>query len=236
MGIVLFDMLRRLKKYCFRFFHPVIGEVWQLHRVTDEVSVDPTQRDYEITPGRLVSLIGEYLQKDYHFISVDQLYAMLQSNQYDRKFVVVTLDDGYADNYEIAYPIFKQYGIPFCIFVTKDFIFKGKDAYRFLSERQIVELCQEPLCTIGCHTVSHPHLNLLVEERQYSEIKQCKDWLEQLVGLPVKYFAYPYGAYSFATEKIVRHMGLTMAFAAWGGEIRKNVKYNLYAVPREIVK
>ena len=236
MGIVLFDMLRRLKKYCFRFFHPVIGEVWQLHRVTNEVSVDATQRDYEIIPNRLSSLIEEYLRKGYHFTSVDKLYEMLKSNRYDKKFVVITLDDGYADNYEIAYPIFKQYGIPFCVFVTKDFIFKGKDSYRFLSESQIVELSQEPLCTIGCHTVSHPHLNLLAEEQQYSEIKQCKEWLEQMLGGPISYFAYPYGAYSIATEKNVRHMELAMAFAAWGGGIRKNVKYNLYAVPREIVK
>lgn len=229
-------MLNKIRRYCFNLLHPAIGEVWQLHRVTNEVAINVAGRDYEITPQRLISLIEGYQSKGYHFISIDQLFAMHQSNQWDNNFVCVTLDDGYADNYEIAYPIFKQYNIPFCIFVTKNFILNGYSTYRLMSVHQIIEIGNDPLCTIGCHTVSHPRLNLLSKEEQKMEIVLCKDWLEELIHQPVCYFAYPYGALNEDTLNVVAQCGIKMAFMAWGSEIRRNQELEAFQIPRKLIK
>ena len=228
-------MFRKLKKYWFRLTHPVIGEVWQLHRVTDEVSINPDVREYEITPRRLEALINQYIQENYHFLSVDQLYDIVKSVKNDKKFVVITLDDGYADNYEVAYPIFQKYNIPFCVFVSQEYVINGHPLYRFLSINQIKELSESPLCTIGSHTVSHTRLYGLSKEEQLKEIKDCKEWLEQIINRSIGYFAYPYGAYNLDTMSVICMCGVKMAFAAWGGKVRKNTPNWIFNIPRLLV-
>lgn len=215
--------------------HPAIGEVWQLHRVTEEVSEDASERTYEITPRRLNALIELYQQMGYRFISVSQLQEMIEKGVYDKKFIVVTLDDGYEDNYVTAYPIFKKYNVPFCIFVTKEYVHKGRKPYECLSEQQVAELDNDPLCTIGIHTSSHLRLNHLKQKEQEREIQDCKQWLEKLLKKPITYFAYPYGAYNTATICAAEKSGIEIAFAAWGGPIRRAQKVDKFQVPRVLI-
>lgn len=228
-------MLNNFKRYLYEMTHPAIGEVWQLHRVTDEISEDVSERTYEITPDRLIALMESYQQKGYKFISVVQLQEMINRGVYNKKFIVVTLDDGYEDNYDVAYPIFKKYNVPFCIFVTKEYVRNGRKPYSFLSERKVEELDNDPLCTIGIHTASHQRLNHLNQEEQEREIQECKQWLEGLLQAPVPYFAYPYGAYNADTIRVAKESGVELAFAAWGGPIRNAQKIDKYQVPRVLI-
>ena len=63
-----------------------------------------------------------YFKKlDYEIISLDQLYERLLHNSIEKPFVCFTFDDGYVDNYEIAYPVLKKHNIPFAIYVTTSF-------------------------------------------------------------------------------------------------------------------
>lgn len=227
--------MKTLRQILYNMVHPKIGAIWQLHRVSDEVSENEEMRRYEIMPKKLTDLIEAALHKEYHFISVDQYFAMMQKERYDKKFIVVTLDDGYADNCEIAYPIFKKYNIPFCIFVTKNYVQQGQKPYRYLTLEQIQKLNNEPLCTFGSHTISHPSLHTLTQEDMLEEIQTCKEWLEQVTQKPMDYFAYPYGSYNSETIDVVRHLNIKMAFAAWGGEIRKGKTVDHYRVPRVLI-
>ena len=227
--------MKTLRQILYNMVHPKIGAIWQLHRVSDEVSENEEMRRYEITPKKLTDLIEAALHKGYHFISMDQLYDMVQKGKYDNRFIVVTLDDGYADNYEIAYPIFKKYNIPFCIFITKNFVLQGQKPYRYLTLEQIQELNKEPLCTLGNHTISHPSLHTLTQEKMLLEIQTCNEWLEQVVQKPIRYFAYPYGSYNAKTIDLLRQLNIKIAFAAWGGEIRNGKTVDQYRVPRVLI-
>lgn len=232
-------MFKKLKKYWNNLTHPVIGEVWQLHRVTNVHSLQERMRQYEITPMRLESLIIAYQRKGYEFISIAEVpqRISLYSNS---KFVSVTLDDGYADNYEVAYPIFKKYKIPFCIYLCEKMV-KGEiqedkiEHYRFLSKEQIERLNNEPLCTLGGHTASHVHLSQLSKTQQREEIESCKLWLESITHKPMKDFAYPYGDYNADTISVVKDLRIMRAVAAWGGAIRLRKKYNYLTIPRLLV-
>jgi len=65
----------------------------------------------------------ELLARDYHPISLDDLTNNLQSGRPSpRRSVVVTFDDGYADNYEVAMPILNACGVPATFYVTVDCI------------------------------------------------------------------------------------------------------------------
>ena len=228
-------MFLRLKKYLFNLTHPVLGEVWELHRVTQEQSENKEQQDFEITPERFEKLIVQYKSKDWHFISVNELADRINNKQIKGKFVVITFDDGYEDNYQNALPILEKHNIPFCIFITKNYIEQGYPPYKMLSEKQIKELSLHPLCTIGSHTISHPMLSKLTEQQQEDEITGCKQWLENLLNKKIDIFAFPFGSYNKSTLLILQKSGITLSFAGWGGPIRTDKEYNLLKIPRIII-
>lgn len=232
-------MFKKIKRYCFQFTHPVIGEVWQLHRVRPNLSDNDELRTYEITPKRLETLIQTYMQNGYEFVSMDTVYSYVMSeSKCKNKFVAVTLDDGYEDNYSVAYPIFKKYKIPFCIYVAQAYILGKKSAsdkfdFKMLSIEQLIELSNETLCTLGGHTFSHIRLNRLSNEEQYKEIIECKLWLENVIDKTVEHYAFPYGEYTQDTIDIMKQIGVKCSVAAWGGGVR--ITHRQFDVPRKLV-
>ena len=64
-----------------------------------------------------------YLRKNYNIISLKELCAYIRSKELPAEdCAVITLDDGYKDNYVNAYPILKRYNIPATIFLTSGYI------------------------------------------------------------------------------------------------------------------
>ena len=220
--------------------HPAIGEVWQLHRVTDERSKQERSRPYEISPVRLESLIQGYIDRGYEFISIAEVVYRMKSGKRGKRFVSVTLDDGYANNYEVAYPIFKKYNVPFCIYVCEKMITGERkedniENYRMLTIDQIKVLDKDPLGTIGGHTQSHMRLSHLSREQQIQEIYGCKLWLENVLDHPIEDYAYPYGDYNSDILDIFRKIGIKRAVAAWGGVVRCNTSDKVLVIPRILV-
>jgi peptidoglycan/xylan/chitin deacetylase (PgdA/CDA1 family) len=63
----------------------------------------------------------ELLAREFHPISLDEAIKHIRSgNTLPRRSVVVTFDDGYADNYEVAMPVLNQAGLPATFYVTVD--------------------------------------------------------------------------------------------------------------------
>lgn len=54
-----------------------------------------------------------------------------------RRFVVITLDDGYADNFTYALPILEKFNAPFTIYVTTDLVERGGGLWWIGLERLI---------------------------------------------------------------------------------------------------
>lgn len=98
-----------------------LGHIIMLHKVRPQVNkVRIWANSYlEITPEYLNNLLKEYVAAGYQFISLDDLTY----HSYDKKkpFVIITLDDGYKDNYDFAFPIFIRHNVKFTIYVTTSF-------------------------------------------------------------------------------------------------------------------
>jgi len=63
---------------------------------------------------------------------------------------------------------------------------------------------------IGNHSWSHPNLAGTAASKVRRELAQTKDVLEQIAGVPVKYFRPPFGARRPAVFRIARELGMTV--------------------------
>ncbi len=95
-------------------------EILMLHKVVTQPSNLSVYG--EITVNELETIIKHYQYENYCFISIDEVYKMYHNKTKTKdKYVCITLDDGYLNNWSVAYPIFKKYNVPFCIYIITNF-------------------------------------------------------------------------------------------------------------------
>ncbi len=139
-----------------------------------------------------------YLKDKYEIIPINEHYQ----NNLDRDTISITFDDGYKDNL-IALEICEEYKIPFTLYIATGFI--GKNNY--LTKEDIKIFSESTQCTLGTHSVTHPHLDTLSYDEQYKELEESKKVLEDIVGYKITHFSYPYGRYNKDTIKIIDKIG-----------------------------
>ena len=109
-----------LRRKLYNLTHPIVGEIWCLHRVLPERSAFKSNRELEITPDYLEQLIREKQHQGFHFVDLDAFTDVANGNRHRKKLIHITFDDGFVDVFTHAYPILKQYHIPFTLYVTTD--------------------------------------------------------------------------------------------------------------------
>lgn len=84
---------------------------------------DPFQpnRLLEITPGFLETVLDVLDALDFEIVPLDAVPERLAGPARERPFAVLTFDDGYRDNRDHAAPILARRGVPWTLFVTRDF-------------------------------------------------------------------------------------------------------------------
>ena len=117
------------------------------------------------------------------------------------KPIILTVDDGYLDNYTILYPLLQKYNCKATIFVVTDLIDKADHK---MTSAQLKELSDSGLVSIQSHTAAHPHLRSLSQTEQRSQLQESALTLARITGLVPYAFAYPYGEYSAATLSLTR--------------------------------
>lgn len=219
-------LIQYIRRKIHNLTHPKLGCILMLHRVVEHRS-EGENRELEITPDFLEKTIKEYRSKGYRFVSIHEASDILERGKSSEPFVCLTFDDGYLDNYTNALPILKKEQVPFAIYVTTGFVDNKQPMWWYpgeqlgLSQKELLALDAEPLCTIGAHTITHPKLEILPVQEQCVEIKQSKQDLESLLGHPVVHFSYPHGSYNTDAVDIVEECGFRSALMAWGGVIRR---------------
>lgn len=144
---------------------------------------------------------------NYSVISLSRLLEEKDKNKLSPKSVVITIDDGYKSTYTLAYPILRKYNFPATLFVYTEFIEKNQYS---LTWNEIREMANHNF-EIGSHSLSHTNLLQYKEKesetdylsRIKKEIFLSKEILENKLGKPVKFFAYPYGVYSSEIKELV---------------------------------
>jgi peptidoglycan/xylan/chitin deacetylase (PgdA/CDA1 family) len=78
-------------------------------------------RSLEVTPQFFARMVRRLRQSRLDLISLDEMHRRMLEGDFRRRFVCLTFDDGYRDLREWAYPILREEGVPFAIYVPTSF-------------------------------------------------------------------------------------------------------------------
>ncbi len=121
------------------------GVIFMLHHVHPEppAAFEPN-RILKVTPAFLEAVIGEVRASGFETVSLDEAAQRLarpaaQERRDEPPFACFTLDDGYRDNLEHAYPVFARNKVPFTVYVATDYADGAGDLWWLTLERVVAE-------------------------------------------------------------------------------------------------
>jgi peptidoglycan/xylan/chitin deacetylase (PgdA/CDA1 family) len=99
-----------------------VGAILTLHHVRPP-RPDRFQpnRLLEVTPRFLTRVIKTLRRSGLDLVSLDEMHRRMTEGDFSRHFVCMTFDDGYRDTLQWAYPILKEAGVPFAVYVPTSF-------------------------------------------------------------------------------------------------------------------
>lgn len=200
---------------CVRFYKKEIPVIYY-HRVVKDLS-EAGKHGIYVTAQRFEDHLRFLKKEGFKTISFEKALEV-KKNCVEGKFVIITFDDGYEDNYQYAFPLLKKYGFTAIIFLVAQLDHNawdrqsGEPLARIMNQSQIKEM-QEYGIEFGSHTLTHPDLTKISLEDAKKELVDSKNILEKKLGVEIKTLAYPYGNCSGEIKKITCQAGYKFAFA-----------------------
>ncbi len=221
---------------------PVVDQTAQTlifcyHRLVDKIRYPGT----EITPAAFEAEMKELKDKGITVISMQDLLAWKRGEKnIPPRSAVITFDDGWKSQYEVAWPIMKKYGYPFTLFIYTEGVRGGSlGGGEAITWEQLADLRDNGV-DIQAHTATHQDLreghNVTViepggkrgrkkltgadyEKWVQNEVVGCKELLEQRLGIKVNCFAVPFGNYNEHVKELARNAGYEAMFTVYGQPI-----------------
>ena len=158
---------------------------------------------YTVSESQLRAQLAFLHGEGYVVEGFEQLEARLRSGQgVPHRYVILTVDDGFASSMRAA-DLLEKEGFRASFFLTRD---KCLTRPRFVQAPDIRELRKRGF-SVGTHGTTHRGLTFLSHENCVKEIKQSREWLEELIGEPVRYMAAPGGFINSRITKLAYEHG-----------------------------
>lgn len=172
-------------------------------------------------PARFERLLQVLQRQGREFVTVSELV----SNPKAPNQVALTFDDGFADNYEYAFPLLKKYQAKATIYIAPNI-----PEIKKLSTEHIKEMAESGLVEFGAHSVHHVNLTKLDDAQAIEEIQNSKNIIQSMVGSCWS-FAYPYGRFEERHQVMVEAAGFSSAVST-RKKIESISSANLFRLPR----
>jgi peptidoglycan/xylan/chitin deacetylase (PgdA/CDA1 family) len=161
----------------------------------------------------------------YNVISLQEAADMIKwGRNIPPKTVVITFDDGFKDNYTLAFPILKETGLKATIFIIVDEV--GRKEGDRLSWEEIRQMRDSGLVDFGSHALGSRALIDIKDEADLKrEIFDSKKALEERLGRTVNSFAYPGGFLNPHIRQLVAEAGYSVAVTTirWKRGLNKDI-------------
>ncbi|MGL4976554.1 MAG: polysaccharide deacetylase family protein [Cetobacterium sp.] len=198
------------------------------HRVIKDESEKGVHGTY-VTVKQFEEQMKYLKNKGYETITFKDLLNNRYKQRFDKdkKWIMLTFDDGYKDNYENAFPILKKYQFKGIIYILDGIKYNKWDVddrnnpekeFSLMNVEELLEM-QKYGIEFGGHTSTHPKLAELSLENVKKEIILSKNNIENLIGKELLSFAYPYGNLNEDVKKVAQESGYQFAVATDSGSI-----------------
>jgi peptidoglycan/xylan/chitin deacetylase (PgdA/CDA1 family) len=221
---------------------PVVDQTAQViifcyHRLVDKIRYPGT----EITPAAFEAQMKELKDRGITVIPMQDLLAWKRGEKnIPPRCAVVSFDDGWKSQYEVAWPIMKKYGYPFTMFIYTEGVRGGSlGGGEAITWEQLADMRDNGV-DIQAHSATHQDLReghtIMIanpggkrsrtkltgpqyEQWMQNEVVGSKQLLEQRLGIKVNCFAVPFGNYNEHVKETARKSGYEAMFTVYGQPI-----------------
>jgi peptidoglycan/xylan/chitin deacetylase (PgdA/CDA1 family) len=221
---------------------PVVDQTAQTiiycyHRLVDKVRYPGT----EITPAVFEAQMKQLKDRGITVIGLQDLLAWKRGEKnIPPRCAVITFDDGWKSQYEVAWPIMKKFGYTFTMFIyTEGVAGASLGGGQAITWEQLADMRDNGI-DIEAHSATHQDLReghtIMViepggkrtkkkltgaeyEQWVQNEVVGCKQLLEQRLGIKINCFAVPFGTYNEHVKEIARNAGYEAMFTVYGQPI-----------------
>lgn len=193
------------------------------------------------TTKELENHLRYFQSQGYKVVSLEELDKLLtQAEQktsaegiglgLGKKYLCITMDDGYYSNYELGFPLFQKYRMPASVFAVTDFVTEQTGVPKF-TWKQAQKMEDSGWMKIYSHSADHTPVAEGEEEDFLSSMQRSEETLlENLEKDHVKAMAYPNGRYTETAQQLLEEDGYVMQFTIEKGVITRDTARN--AMPR----
>jgi peptidoglycan/xylan/chitin deacetylase (PgdA/CDA1 family) len=221
---------------------PVVDQTAQViifcyHQLVDKIRTPWTQ----ITPAAFEAQMKELKDKGITVISMQDLLAWKRGEKnIPPRCAVITFDDGWKSQYEVAWPIMKKFNYPFTMFIYTEGVRGGAlGGGGAITWEQLADMRDNGV-DIQAHSATHQDLReghpvtqiepgakrarkkltgADYEKWIQNEVVGSKELLEQRLGIKVNCFAVPFGNYNEHVKELARNAGYEAMFTVYGQPI-----------------
>ena len=176
------------------------------HRVDRDVPRDPVGRDLTVTPEQFADQLASLKAQGIAAISMADLERRLRTGQSLDHTVVLTFDDGYADQYADALPVLRQYGARATFYIVTGMVGRR----RHVTWSDLRAMLADGM-DIAAHGVQHNDLAHMTGPQQAFQIDDSVLTLEQRLRTRIASYAYPSGRFDGETLMLMQRANVPLA-------------------------
>src|ERR1044072_6419467 len=154
-----------------------VGAILTLHHVRPpRADAFQPNRLLEVSPQFLEDVLRELRRSGVDIVTLDEMHRRLKEQDFRRRFVCLTFDDGYRDNARYALPVLQKYDAPFAIYIPTSFADRAGELWWLTLEAAIARVSRLALVMDGedrrfdCHSA----------EEKYELFEHIYWWLRSL--------------------------------------------------------
>lgn len=209
-------------------FRKTGAPVLMYHAVGEEDGTD-WPRTLLLKPQLFEEQLRYLKEQGYTIVTVAELAKRLEEGQNVDKYLALSFDDGYKNNYSVVLPLLQKYTAKASFFVIN----KDLGDALHMNEAEIKELLAAGM-ELGSHTYSHNPLAKIDEKYLVWEFDTSRFWLKKKFdGYIVRTLAYPNGSYNDRVIAAAKKYGF---YRALTGHVGVNTAATYAAAPMEMYR